>query len=97
MRMPNLTRSLLTVAMIVARVAGSCQLLTAEGPLLRSHSNGAVSQVWSPDQGNGKYKNPVLNAATQTPTRYGWEISSTLWRPASTVCLDFQFWSRMIW
>lgn len=65
--MPNLTRSLLTVAMIVAPVAGSCQLLTAEGPLLRSHSNGAVSQVWSPDQGNGMYKNPVLNADYSDP------------------------------
>ena len=65
--MPNLTRFLLAIAMTVAPVASSCQLLTAEGPLLRSHSNDAVSQVWSPDQGNGMYKNPVLNADYSDP------------------------------
>jgi beta-xylosidase len=65
--MPNLGRSLLTIAMTTASLAGSGQISGADRSRMQLHNNATVSQVWSPDLGKGTYKNPVLNADYSDP------------------------------
>lgn len=59
MTMKNLSKKKLRMAM--------CCLLLCGGLPLAAQPRKYVSEVWSPDLGNGKYKNPVINADYSDP------------------------------
>jgi beta-xylosidase len=65
--MRYLTRPLLTIAMTVATVTVYCQALRPDRSRAPLPNNTTTSKVWSPDQGDGTYKNPVLNADYSDP------------------------------
>jgi len=56
---------LVTIAVTIMSGTGSCQSPGASALLMRRSAS--VSQVWSPDRGNGTYNNPVLNADYSDP------------------------------
>ena len=65
--MHGLTKLLPAIAVAVATMAGYCQTVPPDRPLAHSDGQATASQVWSPDLGNGMYKNPVLNADYSDP------------------------------
>ena len=71
-----------------------CLLLAL--PLAAQQKN-YVSEVWVADQGNGKYKNPVLYADYSDPDacRVGDDFYMT--SSVSTVCPDFRYFTPKIW
>jgi beta-xylosidase len=64
--MRDLTRLLLTMTVAVMTLAGYCQAPRPDR-LAQPENNATISKVWSPDLGNGMYKNPVLNADYSDP------------------------------
>lgn len=65
MRYP--TWPLLIITTTIATATGHCQAARPDRSLAQLHNDAAVSKVWSPDLGDGKYKNPVLNADYSDP------------------------------
>jgi beta-xylosidase len=65
--MHYLTRPLVTMAMTGAILTVYCQTLRPDRSRPPLANNTTTSKVWSPDQGNGTYKNPVLNADYSDP------------------------------
>lgn len=65
MSMHNLASLFLAASIAAVSVSGSCQAPRAAATVTRSKPT--VSQVWSPDLGNGMYKNPILNADYSDP------------------------------
>ncbi len=64
--MRNAAWPLLPITLTVVSLAGMCQA-PADSSVATGHNAHAVSQVWSPDLGNGIYKNPILNADYSDP------------------------------
>lgn len=65
--MREFIRLLLPVTIAVAIVASYCQSSKIDRSHAQVNDNAEVSKVWSPDIGNGMYKNPVLNADYSDP------------------------------
>jgi len=64
--MRDFTRLLLIITMTVGALAGYCQVPRPDRSITRE-KRPTISTVWSPDLGNGMYKNPVLNADYSDP------------------------------
>lgn len=62
-----LTWSICSIAMTIATVTGCCQAARHNRALDQPDDDVKVSKAWSPDLGNGMYKNPVLNADYSDP------------------------------
>jgi beta-xylosidase len=60
------TRLLLNI-LIVAPVAASCQAPERTSSDVQPAKASTISPVWSPDLGDGRYKNPILNADYSDP------------------------------
>jgi beta-xylosidase len=60
------TRLLLNI-LIVAPVAASCQAPERTSSDAQPAKASTISTVWSPDLGDGRYKNPILNADYSDP------------------------------
>ena len=60
------TRVLLNI-LIVAPVAASCQAPERTSSDAQPAKASTISTVWSPDLGDGRYKNPILNADYSDP------------------------------
>ena len=69
-----------------------CLLLAL--PLAAQQKN-YVSEVWVADQGNGKYKNPVLYADYSDPDAC--RVGDDYYMTSSTVCPDCRYSTPKIW